>query len=206
MVTQTGLRVVRSNFARAKSILEKGQKTSKRPNHTFGASNNYLGSNFWNLAPKGPTWQPGSLCEAGLQRVFVCWANDIQPCSDAKLPVWRHDRQAMKLAALRWVGRKFMQIFRFDWIPIMWNSTMIRANNALFRTNRFLTYRTHSVALAFNETVRCCFYYWCTHVFIKDCCSWRTSDQWNRAQNINDHDHHYDSIICIEMLLNSLVG
>jgi len=30
----------------------------KGPNENFGASKCYLGPNLWNLAPKGPTWQP----------------------------------------------------------------------------------------------------------------------------------------------------
>jgi len=33
-------------------------KRAKAPNENFGASKGYLGPNFRNLAPKGPTWQP----------------------------------------------------------------------------------------------------------------------------------------------------
>jgi len=40
------------------SILKKGQKRAKGPNETCGASKRDLGPNFWNLFPKGPTWQP----------------------------------------------------------------------------------------------------------------------------------------------------
>ena len=159
MVTQTGHRVVRSNFCKGKIYPGKGAENIQKAKPHFWGQQQLFGIKLLKFGPKranlatrltGCGWPTAS---------FRFLANDRQPCSDAKLPVWRHDRQAMKLATLRWAGRKFKQMFRFDWIPIMWNSTTIRANNALLRTNRFLTYRTHSVALAFNETVRCCFYY-----------------------------------------------
>ena len=44
--------------ARDQPIPEKGQKRAKGPNENSGARKCYLGPNFWNLAPKGPTWQP----------------------------------------------------------------------------------------------------------------------------------------------------
>jgi len=52
MVSQTRPRVVRS-------ISSKGPVYSgKGPNENVGASKCYLGPNFRNLAPKGPTQQP----------------------------------------------------------------------------------------------------------------------------------------------------
>jgi len=54
MVSQTGHRVVRSNSCKGPAHPWKG------PNENFGANKCYLGPNFWNLAPKGPTWQPWS--------------------------------------------------------------------------------------------------------------------------------------------------
>jgi len=52
MVSQTGPRVVRSTSC--KGLVYPG----KGPNKNFGANKCYLGQNFLNLAPKGPTWQP----------------------------------------------------------------------------------------------------------------------------------------------------
>jgi len=64
MVSQTGPRVVRSNFARGQLYPGKGPKRAKEPNENFGASKCYLGPNFWHLAPKGSTWQPWLWCTA----------------------------------------------------------------------------------------------------------------------------------------------
>ena len=59
MVSQTGPRGWSDLIlATGQSILEMGEKRDKGPNENFGATNRYLGPNLWNLAPKGPTWQP----------------------------------------------------------------------------------------------------------------------------------------------------
>jgi len=58
MVSETGPRVVGSNFFKGPNHTGTGSKRAKEPNKNFGASKCYLGPNFWNLAPKGPTWQP----------------------------------------------------------------------------------------------------------------------------------------------------
>jgi len=52
MVSQTGPREVKSNSCKRPVYPGKG------PNENLRASKCYLGPNFWNLAPKGPTWQP----------------------------------------------------------------------------------------------------------------------------------------------------
>jgi len=51
MISQTGLRVVRSNSCKGPSLSWKKAKK-------FWGQKCYLGPNFWNLAPKGQTWQP----------------------------------------------------------------------------------------------------------------------------------------------------
>jgi len=61
MVSQTGPRVVRSNSCKGPVYPGKGPKNSQRAKRNFGASKCCLGPNFWNLAPKGPTWQPCSI-------------------------------------------------------------------------------------------------------------------------------------------------
>jgi len=58
MVSQTGPRVVRSNPCKGPVYPGKGTKKSQRAKQNFWASKCYLGPNFWNLAPKGPIWQP----------------------------------------------------------------------------------------------------------------------------------------------------
>jgi len=58
MVSQTGPRVVRSNSCKGPVYPGKESKRAKGPNENFRFSKCYLGPNFWNLSPKGPTWQP----------------------------------------------------------------------------------------------------------------------------------------------------
>jgi len=41
----------------AKSVLEKDLERTKGPNEIFEANKCYLDPNFWNLVPKGSTWQ-----------------------------------------------------------------------------------------------------------------------------------------------------
>jgi len=48
-------RVARHNSCKGPNL---SQKRTKGPNEYFGASKCYFGPNFWNFAPKGPTWQP----------------------------------------------------------------------------------------------------------------------------------------------------
>jgi len=52
MVSQTGPTMVRSNSCKGSVYPGKG------PNENFRSSKCYMGPNFWNLSPKGPTWQP----------------------------------------------------------------------------------------------------------------------------------------------------
>ena len=58
MFSLTGTRVVRSNSCKGPAYPGKGPKSAKGPNEDCGARKCYLGPNFWNLAPKGLTWQP----------------------------------------------------------------------------------------------------------------------------------------------------
>jgi len=60
MVSQTGATLVRFNSCKGELYPRKGPKMSQRAKWKFWVSKCYLGPNFWNLAPKGPTWQPCS--------------------------------------------------------------------------------------------------------------------------------------------------
>ena len=55
MVSQTDTRVVRPNSCKEPNL---SWKRAKGPNENVVASKCYLGPNFWNLTPKGPTWRP----------------------------------------------------------------------------------------------------------------------------------------------------
>jgi len=69
VVSRTGPWVVRANSCKGQRILEKGQHRAKGPNENFGTTKCYLAPNFWNLTPKGPTWQP---CVV-LSLIVDCW-------------------------------------------------------------------------------------------------------------------------------------
>ena len=109
MVSQTGPRVVRSNFARGQFYPGKGPKKAKGPNENFGASKCYLGRNFLNLAPKGPTWQPAqqhTACTVNASKIpvhcdaIIEWERSWKVRNPANLKaLWRH-RQSKHMPAL----------------------------------------------------------------------------------------------------------